>query len=191
MITVRSGTPQDVPRVLEIERSCDGVNLLSEEELKTLAANSGTALFVAEEAGEVVGFVLGAARISNEDRLARIISMGVRHGHDFLLVGSKLLLQIEGHFTGLSIYKINAEVPRYNRIIDLFRLNHYHLARKLKNYFGPRRDAVKLVKTMQSKLGREKGENGKPLLSVRELLLMKNKEEKNKVLENLNRKGGE
>lgn len=148
-MTIRPAAEKDVPSILGIEQACLGVNHLNEQQAGWMTKQPDHIFLVAAEEDAVVGYILAVAAVNNGSQQRRIISFGVHPSHNFLIIGGQLLEDVEKRCSSQGFSRIVAEIPRFQRVLDVLKMNNYRLTHQLKNYYGINRDASKLVKNFK------------------------------------------
>jgi ribosomal-protein-alanine N-acetyltransferase len=107
-IIIRKAVPQDIPSCLEAEAS-HGDNTFSEGDLRNSITEPNAIFLVAEQRGQVVGFILGYV-VPTRKREAAIHSTMVNSRYEKKGIGSSLVLNFARLAFGKGVELVYAEV---------------------------------------------------------------------------------
>jgi ribosomal-protein-alanine N-acetyltransferase len=147
---VRSATPLDFERIVELERACfEGDLAYSRRQLHYLVFTANSTTLVEEFKGVIRGFVIVLYRTGSS--VAGIETVNVDPVFRKLGVGSRLLAAAEADIRGMNARRIRLEVSVTNlAAIALYEAAGFHKIGVLKNYYhflhGDSRDAVRMIK---------------------------------------------
>lgn len=150
-IRVEESGLSDLEKIYELERECFGKNAYSKSFIRFLLADLSTiALKAVNDRGEIIGSVIGRVEKSSGKVIGRVYTIDVKPEQRRKGVGRMLLERLEKEFREMGCEKIVLEVAVDNEpAIKLYESMGYRFAAKLKNYYGPGRDAYRAEKNLE------------------------------------------
>jgi ribosomal-protein-alanine N-acetyltransferase len=151
-VVVRDYRPSDFDRLCEIDRAVFPKGIAySHLELQFYIRSSRSRTLVAEDAGEVVGFVIGW---TEPRRLGHIITIDVAPGRQRQRIGSLLLDEIESWLWSRGVSVIYLETPENDARARAFYEHHgYWLFESIEDYYNESIDALVMMKTSKREPG--------------------------------------
>ena len=142
---------KDLNALYEIERRCFGKEAYSKFLLRLLLMDPRSiALKYVAENGSVLGFVIGRIERRRGELVGRIYTLNVDPRYRRRGIGKSLMTALEDEFKRRGCRKSGLEVAVDNEAaVSLYRSLGYVFLGKLKNYYGPRRDAFLAVKKLR------------------------------------------
>ncbi|MCD6536569.1 MAG: GNAT family N-acetyltransferase [Thaumarchaeota archaeon] len=142
---------RDLSILYEIEKKCFGREAYSKFLLRLLLMDPRTiALKYVEKNGLVTGFAIGRIEKRRGRFVGRIYTLNVDPDHRRRGIGKSLMKALEVEFRKKGCVKVSLEVAVDNEAaISLYKSLGYSFLGKLKNYYGPRRDAFLAVKKLR------------------------------------------
>jgi ribosomal-protein-alanine N-acetyltransferase len=140
----RRAVGSDLPSILSIESLCFPQDIAFYDKMLYFLMRHSIAL-VAEEEGEVVGFVMGAMR----GRWGKVITLDVHPLHQRKGVGRMLMESLEARFAALGAEGSQLEVSEINQAaLALYSALGYEKGARLEDYYGPGKNAVSMWKKL-------------------------------------------
>ena len=146
MITIREYRPADFDRLYEIDQAAFEPGIAySHLELQLYLRNRASRTLVAEDSGEVIGFVIGK---SEPGRLGHIITIDVAPRRQRQNIGSRLLSEIESWLWGKGADAIYLETPVDDLGAQSFYEKHgYFILERVERYYNDSLDGFVMMKT--------------------------------------------
>lgn len=150
-IRVQQSSLEDLEKIYELELECFGRNAYSKSFIRFLLADlSSIALKAVDDQGEIVGSVIGRVEKSSGKVIGRVYTIDVKPEHRRKGIGRTLLKKLEEEFRRMGCEKIVLEVAVDNEpAIKLYKSMGYEFVAKLKNYYGPGRDAYRAERILR------------------------------------------
>ena len=148
MVKIREYKPADFEKLYEIDQAAFEPGIAySHLELQFYLRNRASRTLIAEDRGEVVGFVIGK---SEARRLGHIITIDVAPHRQRQAVGSRLLAQIEAWLWGRGAEVIYLETPVDDKGAQEFYEKHgYFILERIENYYNDSLDGFVMMKTVK------------------------------------------
>jgi ribosomal protein S18 acetylase RimI-like enzyme len=148
-VIIREYRPEDFERLYRIDQAAfDPALAYSRVELRSFVVARRSRTLVAEEEGEVVGFV-NALCVQREWGV--VITLDVAPERQRLGVGSRLLAAIEEWLRGEGVRVVGLETPADESGARQFYERHgYQLGRRVRGYYHGRLDAFSMVKRLDA-----------------------------------------
>ena len=148
MVKIREYKPADFEKLYEIDQAAFEPGIAySHLELQFYLRNRASRTLIAEERGEVVGFVIGK---SEARKLGHIITIDVVPHRQRQAVGSRLLAQIEAWLWGSGAKAIYLETPVDDKGAQGFYEKHgYFILERIENYYNDSLDGFVMMKTVK------------------------------------------
>ncbi len=146
---VRAGV-SDLDALYDIERRCFKSEAYSKFLLKLLLSDSKTiALKFVFDSGELAGFAIGRIERRLGEKIGRVYTVNVESKHRRRGIGKELMRSLEDEFRRKRCKKVVLEVAVDNTpAVNLYKSLGYAFIGKLKNYYGPGRDAFLAIKSL-------------------------------------------
>jgi ribosomal protein S18 acetylase RimI-like enzyme len=146
MVITRDYRPADLKRLYEIDHEAFSPEIAySYVELQYYINSRRCRTIVAEEDGEVVGFVIGCLEPPD---LGHIITIDVIPHHQRQKIGSRLLAEIEAWLWGKGASAIYLETPVDDSgARGFYEKSGYFILETLQGYYNDRLDAFVMMKT--------------------------------------------
>jgi ribosomal-protein-alanine N-acetyltransferase len=148
---IRKATIDDLSSLHKIEAECFTDEAFTKNQLEYCLKSSDFVTLVASVDGETIGFITGSIEILSEETAGHIYTLDVKQGHRKRGFGGRLLDAFESSLAEKGIRIIYLEVRVGNISARKLYLKHgYKPHGILKDYYGPRVDAVMLRKTLKT-----------------------------------------
>jgi [ribosomal protein S18]-alanine N-acetyltransferase len=146
MILIRQYRPADFDRLYEIDQEAFEPGIAySHLELQFYLRNRSSLALVAEDEGDVIGFVIGK---SEPRRLGHIITIDVTPHRQRQNIGSRLLSEIETWLWGKNADAIYLETPVDDLGAQSFYEKHgYFILERIERYYKESIDGFVMMKT--------------------------------------------
>lgn len=145
-LLIREYKPEDFERLFEIDHEAFTEDIAySHVELQYYVRSRKCRTLIAEEAGEIVGFVIGCVE---PKKLGHIITIDVTPNRQRQHIGSRLLDEIEDWIWGRGARAIYLETPVDDAGARGFYEKHgYFVLDRIEAYYGETLDALVMMKT--------------------------------------------
>jgi len=135
-LTIEHASVRDLGRLCEIEEECFKNEAFTKEQIATLLEDYNCLSFIAEENGEIVGFIIGDLRLERNALAGHILTIDVSSKHRRKGIGTRLLHELERVFRERHISACQLEVREDNaQALKLYRRAGYKEIGKLQNYY--------------------------------------------------------
>lgn len=136
-LTIEHASIRDLVRLCEIEEECFKTEAFTKQQIATLLEDYNCLSFVAEENGEIVGFIIGDLRLERNALAGHILTIDVSAKHRRKGIGKRLLHELERVFRERHIGACQLEVREDNaQALKLYRKAGYKEIGELQNYYG-------------------------------------------------------
>ena len=153
-VILRAPKPEDLHRLLVIERRCFRAHRFTKEDFEYHFGNLSSIFSVAEYSGKVVGYVAGIIYHGSRFRVGQIYSMAVLPKSRRLGIGSTLLNYFEQEAVKGGCRSATLEVRRSNRSAQaLYRRLGYEVEEVLKDYYARGSDGLRMRKILSRAKG--------------------------------------
>jgi len=145
LMQLRKFRYEDLPRILELERKCFGADAYPPATLLALAALYPELFIVAEERGEVVGYISAVVR---QENVGHIVSICVDPLHRRRGVGTALMREVErilSEVFGVCTFRLEVRVSN-TPAIKLYEKLGYRIVDRVENYYPDGEDGYVMLK---------------------------------------------
>jgi ribosomal protein S18 acetylase RimI-like enzyme len=146
MIIIREYRPADFEKLYEIDQAAFAPGIAySHLELQLYLRNRSSRTLIAEDKGDVIGFVIGK---SEPRRLGHIITIDVSPHRQRQSIGSRLLAEIESWLWSRGAEAIYLETPVDDKGAQGFYEKHgYFILERIEGYYNNSLDGFVMMKT--------------------------------------------
>jgi len=136
-ITIEDASIRHLERLYEIEMECFKKEAFTKQQIAQLLQDSNSISLVAKEDGNIIGFIIGAVSVENENIVGHILTIDVSPSHRRRGVGFKLLQEMEKIFKdrGVKICRLEAREDNV-AALNLYRKLGYRKIGVLEYYYG-------------------------------------------------------
>jgi len=143
---IRPYQPADFDTLHRVDQVCFPRGIAySRRTLRWFLSLPGADCLVAEQSGEIIGFILSQA----EGHEAQVITLDVLEAHRRAGCGSMLLRKAESRLQAAGVRSITLETATNNNAAVAFWQKHgYRTVAVLKNYYATKQDAFAMIKAL-------------------------------------------
>ena len=146
---IEKASTKDLDEIYEIELECFRDEAYSRWLYRWLLKDKKTIFLKAVVDGRIAGFAVARVekKVLDRDLIGRIYTLNVRRDFRRMGVGKELMKALERELERRGCRKIVLEVSVENiPAINLYKSLGYRIEKRIKWYYGPRRDAYRAVK---------------------------------------------
>jgi len=147
MITIRSASLNDIPFLIQLERSCFKYYLIDKKSFARFIKSNSSELFVVEFESQIVAYSLMIYR--KNSMKARLYSIAVDEKYRKHKIGTRLLTYGEELVRQKGLREIALEVQIENTHVIQFYQKHGYIGKKtMHNYYESGQHAERMLKTL-------------------------------------------
>jgi ribosomal protein S18 acetylase RimI-like enzyme len=148
---IRKASEKDLDLLYEIELECFGDNAFAKPQLAYCLSYPSFLTLVALDKGQPVGFITGSIEGLNQELVGHLYTLDVKPDCRKKGLGTKLLNAFEHALAKQGIKTFYLEVSVNNvPAKNLYLKAGYKLHEKLKDYYEPGEDGIRLKKSLES-----------------------------------------
>jgi ribosomal-protein-alanine N-acetyltransferase len=136
-VIVKDASMKCLERLYEIEKECFAEEAFKKNQISLLLEDYNSIGLMAEESGEIVGFIVGMIYPNGKVVSGHILTIDVLPSHRRKGIGEKLLKEMENIFAQKGVQACLLEVREGNvAAINLYHKLGYKDVGRLENYYG-------------------------------------------------------
>jgi len=136
-VTVKDASMKYLERLYEIEKECFLEEAFTKKQISLLLGDYNSIGLIAEENGEIVGFIVGMIYPDGKVVNGHILTIDVSPSHRRKGIGQMLLKEVENVFVQKGVQACLLEVREGNvAAISLYHKLGYKDVGRLENYYG-------------------------------------------------------
>jgi ribosomal-protein-alanine N-acetyltransferase len=146
---IRKASEKDLDLLYEIEVECFGDDAFAKPQLEYCLTFPSFLTLVAMDKGQPIGFITGSMERLNQELVGHLYTLDVKSDYRTKGLGTKLLNALEYAFAKQGVRTFYLEVSVNNvPAKNLYLKAGYRLQEKLKDYYEPGEDAIRLKKSL-------------------------------------------